>query len=651
MKSLQRPLLAALIAAATIVTVGVRLESADPPITRTYVGTATCAGCHTTQYGPNSDYKGFAAFQQTMHQQIHKRPSPQTVIIENYFAGDSILKVYLPKVTIPGKDTLFIHLSKSSDGRDYFIQLKIAEGDTTPPMKVAYTYGGNGWIMRYLVEIAGHHYVAPFQYILPGYRNRSATGGGFYYLDMNRWLEIETNTGIARLFAFNTNSFRSASWDRACSPCHVTGSDVKPIINGSDTGWTNAWVGRAEGDSAKTDQNVLIGCENCHGPGSEHASDPSQDNIINPKKWSTAQTDLKLDLCGNCHYRVKSSQKVYNYPYDDANKKHYVPGQSLRGFIDDWFSGENTWPDRQTSYAHHQTGQDYRHSKMYQAHVHNNGCWDCHTVHSNTPGLPYQLNKNWYTMETGEGCLSCHTGKEQTANVGGRTINVHTKHPQVASACVNCHMTKTASIGFLDIPGNEYFEFSKRLYEFSNHSFRVLKPSMTREYASTSIGVGMINSCAEGCHRNGRGSRNSNDSVPAAPTWGISDNLYGLWNEPSDLRLADTLQYFYDRMFGSTVAVPSESAGLVTRLVTVSPNPFAVETTIRFVVGADDDATLEIFTSRGERVAILTKSVQGEYVFEWNGTDMSGRRVANGTYFIRLKGRATVAEQRVVIER
>jgi hypothetical protein len=432
----------------------------------------------------------------------------------------------------------------------------------------------------------------------------------------------------------------------------VTGPKVTPVVSGTDTSWTNAWPGRLAGDSAVTDQNVLVGCESCHGPGSEHVANPTAMNIVSPKSFGSTvtATDLKLDLCGNCHYRIKSSGGTYNYPYDETTDRHYVPGQSLTAFINDWYSGMNTWPDRVTSYAHHQSGQDYRRSKMYSSHVHKNGCWECHTVHHSKPGLPYQLKKNWYTMESGEGCLSCHSEMNETRPIAGKAINVHTKHPQSESACVNCHMTKTASIGFLDIPGNEFFEFSKRLYEFSDHSFRVLKPALTRQYANTTIGVGMINTCAESCHRNGRGSRNSNDSMAAAPTWGISDNLYGLWNEPTDLQLADTLQHYYDRMYGTTTSVPA-TGEKATRLLEVAPNPFRAQTTIHFIVGAGDEATLEIFDGRGVRLSLLLKHTEGEYMFEWDGTDMSKRRVANGTYFVRLKGRTTVTEQRIVLER
>ena len=59
-------------------------------------------------------------------------------------------------------------------------------------------------------------------------------------------------------------------------------------------------------------------------------------------------------------------------------------------------------------------------------------------------------------------------------------------------------MTRTGSVGFLDLPGNQYWEFTKRLYDFSSHTFEVLSPEKTIRFANAGINLGMMNSCAEG---------------------------------------------------------------------------------------------------------------------------------------------------------
>src|SRR5215831_16202949 len=41
-----------------------------------------------------------------------------------------------------------------------------------------------------------------------------------------------------------------------------------------------------------------VGCERCHGPGSEHARSPSQANIVNPARLSYVQA---TNVCIQCH--------------------------------------------------------------------------------------------------------------------------------------------------------------------------------------------------------------------------------------------------------------------------------------------------------------------------------------------------------------
>lgn len=623
-----------------------------PPTTRTYVGTQACVSCHSEKFSAGSDYRGIDAFRQTMHQNIQQRPTPQTVVIDKYFRGDSVLKAYLSRVQVPGKDTLLIHLFMSPDKKDYLMQMKISGGtDETPVMKVSYVHGGSGWKQRYLVNIDGSFYVGPFQFVLPGYRNRTAEHGEFYYLDVNRWVTIEN--GEAHFVKWTSNEFRAQSWDRTCAPCHTTGPSINTVVTGKDTSYRGNWVGVAQKDSAVIDQNIMIGCENCHGPGSEHVATLGKaGTIINPTSWgnSLEGTKMKLDLCGSCHTRTKSISGQLGFPYDEVQNTFYRPGEPLSDFINDKFAGMATWPDGKTSYAHHQAGQDYQESAHYAKDVFKNGCYDCHTVHYSNPDLPAQLNQNWFSMNAGEGCIKCHAEKIEATKVADKLINTHTHHPQSMSQCVNCHMTRTSSIGFLDLPGNQYWEFTKRLYDFSNHSFKVIPPSNTLNYAQTGIGIGMINTCAESCHRNGRGSRNSSAQMPAAPTWNISDNQYGIWNQPTDLALADTLNRYYEQWW-KTSSVYVGTTETRTSLVSVSPNPMSMSTTIQFRIAPGDAAVLEVFDARGSRVFTLDQSEAGDQSYEWQGTDMTGRRLPGGTYFVRIKSSRGVSEKRLVIER
>ena len=649
----------AIVAIVVMTTVALQVRTSETPAAATYVGQDNCLSCHAGAYSPTSDYQGAAEFKRTLHQKIHLRPNPETVVIEKYFAGDSVIRALLPQLPISGMDTLLISLSKSDDGREYYAQLRFSGGgDSTPRMKIAYTYGGYGWIQRFLVEVDGSFYVLPFQYILPAYKERSDTSNSFYFLDFFRWFELDQSTGQGRFFRFNTNKFRTQSWDKDCAFCHVNGFGLVKRVSGQDTAFFATWAGREE-DSVTQDANILIGCESCHGPGSEHATFPTKTNIFSPGLLprTKAATDVKLDLCNSCHTRVRSTLGTYRYPYDEQNNKPWLPGELLAPYFRHAFNDAQYWPDRVTSYAHHQSGQDFWRGAPYEKHVFADGCWDCHTVHTEgRNGLPYQLKKDYYSTTDGVGCLECHgsSGESRTPPLAdlsktslrnGRVVNTHTQHELASSACVNCHFTKAATISFVDLP-------RKPAYEFSQHDFRVVRPIATIEYKD-GVTIGMMNTCAASCHRNGRGSRNTPDSLPAAPAFGTVDRNLGLWKEPSDVELADSLWYHYQRMFGRGAVRDGDAVAGKLAIVSIAPNPVRERASIRFSLPRRADVRLEVYDIAGKRVRTLATGVLdgGSYTETWKGNDELGAPVDAGTYIIRLRAGGHTASGKIVVVR
>jgi len=646
--------------------VAVTLDSRPNGAPREYVGQQTCvtSNCHESGSGGTSDYKGVAAFHQTMHQQIHLRPTPETVVIDRMFEADTVISTYVVQIRYPGRDTLNARLFKSPDKKDYYIQLFFSGGgDSTVPLKIVYTYGGRGWIERFLVQVGDRYYIPPFQYVLPRYRERSSYGGVFYWLDFTYWYAIDQATQEGRFLDFNSYDFKKVSWNNQCATCHINGMNLTKDITGTDTLYWLNFVGSTGTDSAIIDQNISIGCESCHGPGSEHVANPTIDNIVSPGRREqfprTMQgTDLKLDLCNQCHDRFVSTGGTHKFAYDEANDRTFMPGEKLNLYRKDSITGMRRWPDAFTSYAHHQTGQDYRQSKPYLEHVFGDGCWSCHTVHYNKYDssyggtLPYQLNQNWYTMESGKGCLAsgCH---QQYAEVGYSpivqdTVNLHTQHSQHASQCVNCHFTKGASIGFADLP-------NKRLYEFSNHNFKVYRPTITIDYINSG-GLGMFNTCAESCHRNGRGSRNFSDTMDVAPDFGIYDANYGQWVNKADKDLADSLWYHYQRLYPWAIGGVRETNAVraTTRITSIAPNPFKSQTVIRFDVAHAGRLHVEIYNTAGARVRVLVAGdhQRGSYLQAWEGDDELGRSLPSGTYLIRITdAEGATSAQQVILAR
>jgi len=83
------------------------------------------------------------------------------------------------------------------------------------------------------------------------------------------------------------------------------------------------------------------------------------------------------------------------------------------------------------------------------------------------------------------------------------------------------------------------------------------------------------------------------------------------------------------------------------------PNPFRPTTEIRFSLPDAADVLLEVYDLSGRRVATLVdrRLAQGEHVAVWDGTDASGRSVASGTYFCRLRVGDSAQTRKMVLLR
>ena len=69
------------------------------------------------------------------------------------------------------------------------------------------------------------------------------------------------------------------------------------------------------------------------------------------------------------------------------------------------------------------------------------------------------------------------------------------------------------------------------------------------------------------------------------------------------------------------------------------PNPFLLDTRIRFDLPSEGQVRLIIYNMLGQRVRMLVDSDMkvGQYLSVWDGRDSSGRKVGSGIYFYRLR--------------
>jgi predicted CXXCH cytochrome family protein len=238
-----------------------------------------------------------------------------------------------------------------------------------------------------------------------------------------------------------------------------------------------------------------VGCERCHGPGSDHVAHPTRGNIVNPSHMDYVAAS---DTCIQCHSQGQPlanpiEGKYYDWPVG------YNVGLKLSAFwkLEDHTLGEPQnflyFPDG-TAHKNRMQGNDFVQSLMYRRGV---TCFDCHDVHGT--GNYAQLRKPADQL-----CLDCH-GPSSPNGPRTATIEQHTHHKDgsTGSQCVACHMPAIETEG----PQGTFVHA---------HRFGFITPAMTEKYK-------IPNPCTS-CHSD-------------KTTQWATDEMTG-WSERSPWRLA-----------------------------------------------------------------------------------------------------------------
>jgi hypothetical protein len=510
-----------------------------------YVGSDFCLACHKSM----STYKG------TNHSSFIRRPLPQYTLqpgkgvianslgkpVDDFIAG-------LDFNTLSGTpfDKYKPNAPKLSvENGTYFITI----GSLKLPVVLTVAGQRNGTAQRFAVRVpvadsstglSTSVYYGPFAY---------DPKAGYTY--SSGWYDTTTNApkfaagvGSAALVATGGPSNHTSG----CTGCHLGGATKS--ISKTATGET-AIKGYVSVLYATDDPNVLdydndgnfevanIGCESCHGPGSNHilnGGDPTK--IVNPGNLKPQQ---QAEICGRCHVTGKSIPGgTYNWPLNDATGTQWTPfdakaGTPLANFYKD---SAAKWPDGVLN-SHARPFNDWSQSNHATFTAHTVGCPDCHDPHAEGEGRLVRETSVQGTLtiptsaENNTLCISCHAthgpfegftkqdvldstqGKADALAKIAKTTEAHTHHPYAPerlmglSRCTGCHMS---------------FE--------TGHTFKAVPPDMTLQYQDKG---GMPNSCAAGCH---------NNKVEVFGIGAIKGSAT-TWNNKFDVTLANFLKAYY----------------------------------------------------------------------------------------------------------
>jgi hypothetical protein len=360
-----------------------------------------------------------------------------------------------------------VYLWKNSANNKYYITLvnRLNPQDPNSPanLEVKLLYGGEVHDQRYIVSAPPSLGNRPGWYTLLRYnmtgrdnrlnRERRVWHDYKFYLWWAAGADGKYGTpdDVVTAPPVNTNTVQTM-----CAGCHLTGWERY-----QDTA-TGQYLVRAVNDPGGEmnidddpgPDEINVGCESCHGPGSQHVAGAGRTGlIVNPKYLSAERSSV---VCGRCHDRRQGfggPTVGYTQALSEAGELAR-PGISrnelITKFTDPVKKGptmrvggreDNIWADDVHSNKPHQQYADFLKSKMYRNDRLLVTCSDCHDLHG---GGAY---KRFLIHDPNDSasplCQRCHA-VDLLAHMETK-LNAKMKGQQ--TLCIDCHMPGTANTG------------------------------------------------------------------------------------------------------------------------------------------------------------------------------------------------------------
>lgn len=294
-------------------------------------------------------------------------------------------------------DAVFEDTRLSREGEDYFVE--VAERRH----RVVYTFGA-----------------APLQqYLLEGDGGRLQASAVAWDVDAAKWFRVG----------------RDQTWNTMCADCHSTAVDKRYDV---------------ETDHFDTRfAQIDVGCQSCHGPGSQHADDPDVALAVR----------TEVEACAPCHSRRAplTERADPSEPFTD----HYRPMTLQPGL----YFADGQIRDEVFTYG------SFAQSAMHAAGV---TCTDCHDPHGASK------------LASNATCLTCHgaTTPRRFPSLAKRKRNLdspahhHHADGSAGAQCTACHM-----------PARTYMGADER----HDHRFAIPRPDLSAKLGTPDV-------CTDACH-------------------------------------------------------------------------------------------------------------------------------------------------------
>ena len=340
------------------------------------------------------------------------------------------------------------------DGK-YFVETDGPDGKLAT-FQVKYTFGIDP-LQQYLIEFPDGR----VQALSIAWDARSKEKGG------QRWFHLYPGENIRHDDVLHWTKLNQ-NWNFMCAECHSTG--LRKNYDAQRDRYATTW------------SEISVGCEACHGQGSNHVAwaraqeswwpfgrkedrskgllarlderegviwthDPASGSVRRNLPTNILRTEV--ETCGRCHARRSEMSEKWE-PGHWLQDTHAIAAPLARDVY---------WPDGQMrDVAEAYNYVPFKQSKMFAAGV---TCSNCHDPHSGKQRI------------AGDGiCLQCHASE-----VYAGTKHSHHQQADTAPNCISCHM-----------PARTYMVIDTR----HDHSLRVPRPDL-------SVKHGTPNACND-CH-------------------------------------------------------------------------------------------------------------------------------------------------------
>ena len=396
-----------------------------------FVGSEACSGCHRVQA---------ALWRDSQHKHAMDHATEKSVLgdfSDATFDYDGVRSRFFRKES------------------KYFVETDGPDGKLAT-FQVKYTFGVDP-LQQYLIEFPDGR----VQALSIAWDARSKGKGG------QRWFHLYPNENIRHDDVLHWTKLNQ-NWNFMCAECHSTG--LRKNYDAERDHYATTW------------SEISVGCEACHGQGSNHIAwaraqqswwpfgrqeDRSKGLLARLDEregviWTQdpasgiVRRNLPVNLlrkeveaCGRCHARRSELSEKWA-PGHWLQETHAIAAPLARDVY---------WPDGQMrDVAEAYNYVPFKQSRMFAAGV---TCSNCHDPHSGKQRI------------AGDGvCLQCHTSELYAGTK-------HSRHQQANATpnCVSCHM-----------PARTYMVVDSR----HDHSLRVPRPDL-------SVKNGTPNACND-CH-------------------------------------------------------------------------------------------------------------------------------------------------------